>query len=47
MGTVRVPLGALGAHDDVTAVRVKFRDDTLSKSFILDNLELSEGIFQE
>lgn len=47
MGTVRVPLAALGAHDDVTAVRVKFRGDTLAKGFILDNLEFSEGIFQE
>lgn len=46
MGTVRVPLSALGDHDDVTAVRVKFRGDTLSASYVLDNLEFSESVLQ-
>lgn len=46
MGTVRVPLDAFGAHDDVNFVRVTFRGDSLSKKFILDNLEFSEFILK-
>jgi hypothetical protein len=43
MSTIRVPLAALGAHDDVERVRLRFRGDSMLKRYYLDNLELSES----
>ncbi|WP_224243358.1 hypothetical protein [Hyalangium gracile] len=46
MGTIRIPLDAFGAHNNVDSVRLVFRGDSLSKDFILDNLEFSEWILK-
>lgn len=46
MGTVRVPLSAFGAHNDVEAVRFVFRGASVRKYFLLDSLEFSEWIFK-
>ncbi|MCB9606700.1 MAG: hypothetical protein H6716_08925 [Polyangiaceae bacterium] len=46
MGTVRIPLSALGAHDDVRDVRIVLRNNALNKTFIADNLEFSEWVLK-
>ena len=46
MGTVRIPLSAFGSHDDVTRVRIRFRDTSILRWFLVDNLEFSEFIFK-
>lgn len=46
MATIRVPLSAFGAYDDVQYVRLRFRGDSIPKTFILDNLEFSEWILK-
>jgi dienelactone hydrolase len=46
MGTVRVPLDAFGDRDDVEAVRLVFRDDSVRKTFLVDTLEFAEWIYK-
>jgi Chlorophyllase enzyme len=46
MATIRIPLDAFGAHNDVQFVRLRFRGDAFPDTFILDNLEFSESIFK-
>ncbi len=46
MATIRVPLSAFGAHDDVQFVRIRFRGDSVIDTFMLDNLEFSEWVFK-
>jgi hypothetical protein len=43
MSTIRVPLAALGAHNDVERVRLRFRGDSALKRYYLGNLEFSES----
>ncbi|MFY0534120.1 hypothetical protein [Nannocystis pusilla] len=44
MGTVRVPLSALGAHDSVSGVAFVFQGKSAGKDFLIDNLEFSEWV---
>jgi hypothetical protein len=46
LATIRVPLAAFGAHDDVQHVRFVFRGDSFPDTFVIDNLELSEWILK-
>jgi hypothetical protein len=46
MATLRIPLSAFGAHNDVQFVRLVFRGDAFPDTFIVDNLEFSEWIFK-
>lgn len=44
LSTVRVPLDALGPHDNVTRVRLRFGSDAVGSTFVIDDLEASEWI---
>jgi dienelactone hydrolase len=46
MGTIRIPLEAFGAHDDVTAVGIGTVNEAIEGQYLIDNLELSEWIFK-
>jgi hypothetical protein len=46
MATIRVPLSAFGAHNDVQFVRLVFRGDAFPDTFVIDNLEFSEHILK-
>lgn len=46
MGTIRIPLEAFGAHDDVTAVGIGATNEAVDGEFLIDNFELSEWIFK-
>ncbi len=46
MGTIRIPLTAFGARDDVQYVRLRFRGNSLIHNFHIDNVEFSEWIFK-
>ena len=46
MATIRVPLSAFGAHNNVTNVRLVFRGDSFPDTFIVDDLAFSEWILK-
>lgn len=46
MATIRVPLSAFTGHDNIDFVRIRFRGDSIADTFIIDNLEFSEWIYE-
>jgi hypothetical protein len=45
MGTIRIPLSAFGAHDNVTHVTLASFAEAIDGEFYIDNVEFSEHIF--
>ena len=46
MATIRVPLTAFAGHENIDFVRIRFRGDAIIDTFIIDNLEFSEWIYE-
>lgn len=46
MGTIRIPLDAFGARDNVTSVEFKAPAEAVDGEYLIDNVEFSEWIFK-